>query len=405
MSASGDCRTASATATATPSLQAAIAGASLSLRNPSFVHSQLWTNLYRTGRFSFDAMTDLSLKDRSLLSASFDIGMPLQKSRLVSTDGTIKWLLNFNGRADVETVYIPQVASHQQLHAKSVGTACVSSQVGCSLACAFCHTGTQKLLRNLTASEIVAQAMHVMRDVGDFPLSARSHRSMSNLVFMGQGEPLYNYRNVSAAIRFLNTVFSMAPWRTTVSTSGVAPLMGSISKDLGAGLAVSLHAVRDDLRDVLVPLNKQYPIAEVLRGCRDYLDGHAAGSPHRRITFEYVMLDGVNDTDADARQLARLVAKMPSHINLIPFNPWPGSGFASNIVRRSDIECHVRTSRGQDIMAACGQLKSLDDAKRSRVATLLAREPVASESPVPPTSLADPPSASHRHSQQSAAGQ
>ncbi|TPX56575.1 hypothetical protein PhCBS80983_g04438 [Powellomyces hirtus] len=339
-----------------------------------YMQDDIWRFLYTRGVEDFDDMTSLSKDVRAALKAGFEVGNGIIKSNLTSKDGTRKWLIGFGKGADIETVLIPSPTDPKS------GTVCVSSQVGCSLSCSFCHTGTQKLLRNLAANEILSQIMHAMRSVGDFPLEKGKRRNISNIVFMGQGEPLYNFRNVSAAISLLTSrsALNMARWRITLSTSGVAPLMERVGKDLGVGLAVSLHAVTDPLRDVLVPLNKQYPIKEVLNGCHKYLSHMPNESRHRRITFEYVMLDGVNDTPADARHLTRLIGQMPSHVNLIPFNPWPGSDYKPStdaniqrfrkIVDEAGIACHVRLPKGQDIMAACGQLKSSEDRKRIRAA-------------------------------------
>lgn len=258
---------------------------------------------------------------------------------------------------------------------------------------------------NLEASEIVAQVMHAMRTVGDFNRKATNYdskdvdaarndskntasakrRAMTNIVFMGQGEPLYNFKNISAAIQFYNQTFSFAPWRTTISTSGLVPLMGRISSELKASLAVSLHAVNNELRDEIVPINKQYPIEELMKGVRAYLAGVSTShTQNYRVTFEYVMLDGINDTIADARQIVRLLKGIPAHVNLIPFNSWPGAPYTcssesnmtafSKILFNGDIPCHIRTSRGQDIFAACGQLKTSNVSKKSSpFATMMAQ--------------------------------
>ncbi|KAI9009699.1 hypothetical protein BC832DRAFT_591043 [Gaertneriomyces semiglobifer] len=344
------------------------------LSRQPYILDQMWKFLYHRGAENFEEMTSLKQSLRSNLDMAFDIKCGAVKQELLSTDGTRKWLLNFGGRADIETVLIPSLKEPDN------GTICVSSQVGCSQACSFCHTGTQKLLRNLTAGEVLFQVMHAMRAVGDFPLQKGKPRRVTNVVMMGQGEPLYNFRHVSSAIKLMTSKsgLGLAPWRITLSTSGVAPLMERVGKDLRCGLAVSLHATNDALRDVLVPLNKQYPIKEVLLGCERYLSHMPVASRHRRITFEYVMLDKVNDSMADARELVRLISRLPAHVNLIPFNPWPGSqyetssmqvikNFASYIEGKG-IPCQVRTPRGQDILAACGQLKSLEDQKRKATA-------------------------------------
>jgi 23S rRNA (adenine2503-C2)-methyltransferase len=334
-----------------------------------YVYDQLYTALYTTGNQDFSQMQCLSAKHKLLLQQNTEIGLPTVKKSLLSIDGTRKWLLNFKERADIETVYIPEVNKHTH---NSIGTLCVSSQVGCSLKCSFCHTGTQKFQRNLTFSEIIAQVMHTMSELGDF--KPGNPRKLTNIVFMGQGEPLYNYKNVSKAVKFINETFKYAPHRTTISTSGLVPLMGVLGSELGANLAVSLHAVNDELRDVLVPLNKQYNIKKVLVGCRDYAKSLEKNSfRRRRITFEYVMLKSVNDSDIEAKELVRLLKGIDSHVNLIPFNVWPGTIYETSemdqilnfqkILYDGGIRTHIRMARGADIMAACGQLKSLEDSK------------------------------------------
>jgi 23S rRNA (adenine2503-C2)-methyltransferase len=327
----------------------------------SYIHQQIWTGIYQQGYTSFDQFSTLSKQTRSLLAEEFDIGYGTQIENLKSVDGTMKFLLGYGEKREIETVFIPQVAKGS---AADVGTLCVSSQVGCSLACKFCHTGTQKFMGNLTSSEIIAQVMTAMKTVGDLPLDPLRRKTMTNIVFMGQGEPLYNYRNVSAAVKFVNSTYGLAPWRTTISTSGLVPLMPKIASELNAGLAVSLHACNDELRDELVPINKQYPIAELMKGVDGYMKGLVIGSlkQHYRITFEYVMLDGVNDTSADARELGRLLNGLPAHVNLIPFNPWPNSPYKcssagriksfSEIILSCRIPCTIRTPRGKDILAA-----------------------------------------------------
>ena len=291
---------------------------------------QIWSEVYRTGRKSFDEMTCLPKLTRGLLK-DFEIGYGVEKEHLISKDGTRKWLVEFQGKA-VEMVYIPQVNQ-----VATVGTLCVSSQAGCSLKCSFCHTGTQKFLGNLHFSSIIAQWMRCMHTVGDLPIHS-GKRNLTNVVFMGQGEPLYNFKNVSAAVLFMNETFGWAPWRTTISTSGVVPLMGAVSKDLKACLAVSLHAVTNNLRDELVPLNKMYDISQVLLGCKDYLRGlDDPKNQNYRITFEYVMLDSVNDSLIEAKQLVRLLRGLSAHVNLIPFNPWPGSRFQSSSMKKIEV--------------------------------------------------------------------
>jgi 23S rRNA (adenine2503-C2)-methyltransferase len=292
-----------------------------------------------------------------------------------SVDGTRKWLLRTADGHDFEMVFIPD---------ETRGTLCVSSQVGCTLNCSFCHTGTQKLVRNLTTAEIVGQLLVARQRLGDFPdrerptdglvPSGEGVRAVSNIVFMGMGEPLYNLDNVMAAIEIMadGDGLSLSKRRITVSTSGVVPQIERLGSECGPALAISLHAVRDDLRNELVPLNRKYPIAELLQACRDY----PGASNARRITFEYVMLKGVNDSPAEARELVRLLKGVPAKINLIPFNPWPGAPYEcsdwetierfSDIVFNAGYASPVRTPRGRDILAACGQLKSETEKLRAR---------------------------------------
>jgi 23S rRNA (adenine2503-C2)-methyltransferase len=277
-----------------------------------------------------------------------------------SDDGTRKWLYRLHDGHEIETVYIPEAGR---------GTLCVSSQVGCTLACRFCHTGTQQLVRNLTTAEITGQLVAARDALDDWPTGTASNtgtRKITNIVMMGMGEPLYNTDNVIAALNVMSDGdgLALSRRRITLSTSGVVPDIARMGAETGVMLAISLHAVRDDLRDELVPLNKKYPIADLLDACRAY----PGLSNARRITFEYVMLKGVNDTDADARELVRLLAGIPAKINLIPFNPWPNSPYEcaewdrieafADIVNRAGYASPVRTPRGRDIMAACGQLKS-----------------------------------------------
>ncbi|KAI8894133.1 ribosomal RNA large subunit methyltransferase N [Globomyces pollinis-pini] len=345
---------------------------------PKYTINQLQNGLYINGYTDFNQFTSLKLSHRQLLNECFIIDYGIPKSSLISTDGTRKWLLNFGGRNDIESVYIPQVNQLAANNAGHIGSLCVSSQVGCSLACKFCHTGTQKFQKNLNSSEIVAQILFGMRQVGDLPKPIHQRRALTNVVFMGQGEPLYNFKNVSKAIKFINTQYNWSPWRTTISTSGLVPLMGKIGSELSASLAVSLHAVTNELRDSIVPINKQYPIEELMKGCQNYLEAiQSKPSQQRRITFEYVMLEGVNDSLLEAKELVRLMRhyKIPAHFNLIPFNTWPGTIYKStclsqikkfqNVIKQSEFPCHIRVSRGLDIMAACGQLKSLNDSKTS----------------------------------------
>lgn len=335
--------------------------------------SQLWNWIYVNGVTDFSRMTNIAKGFQGELTARFSISRPEIVSEQVSTDGTRKWLFRFvdetNPKAppvDVETVYIPE---------KDRGTLCVSSQVGCTLNCTFCHTGTQMLVRNLTAGEIISQVLMARQLLGDFPGGVRptdglvpggDSRAITNMVMMGMGEPLYNYENVKQAMLLASAGdgVSLSKRRITLSTSGVVPFIEPAGRETGVMLAISLHAVRDDLRDELVPINKKWNIEALLDACRNY----PGVSNAKRITFEYVMLKGVNDSDADARELVRLLAKIPAKINLIPFNPWPGTAYEcsdwerierfADIVNRAGYASPVRTPRGRDIFAACGQLKS-----------------------------------------------
>ena len=326
---------------------------------PAFRQKQIWHWLYHRGARCFSQMVNLPIELRSYLDNSFFIGRPSVVTAQTSTDGTQKWLLKFDDHQEAETVHIPEVDR---------GTLCVSSQVGCTLTCKFCHTGTQKLVRNLTSAEIVGQMM-VARDVFNEWPSPSGQRHVSNIVMMGMGEPLYNYENVAQALKIImdHEGISLSRRRITLSTSGVVPMISRCGDDLGVNLAISLHAVRNDLRDILVPLNKKYPIEDLLNACRLYPGLNNA----RRITFEYVMLKGINDSAADARELVRLIRGIPAKINLIPFNPWPGSSYEcsspqaiyafSDIVFKAGYSSPVRTPRGRDILAACGQLKSASE--------------------------------------------
>lgn len=319
--------------------------------------SQLWRWIYNFGVTDFEAMTDIGKDLRRTLADVFVISRPEMIDRQVSVDGTRKYLLRFGPGIEVESVYIPDVGR--------AGALCVSSQVGCTLACTFCHTGTQKLVRNLTAGEIIGQALAAKDDLAEWP-SGKDDRTLSNIVFMGMGEPLYNLDNVGRAMDVLadGDGVSISRRRITVSTSGVVPEMRKLGEDTSAMLAISLHATHDDLRDVLVPINRKHPIDELLEACRTYPGvGNA-----RRVTFEYVMLKGVNDSLAEARDLVRLLKKIPAKINLIPFNPWPDAAYEcssweqieafADIVNRAGYASPIRTPRGRDIFAACGQLKS-----------------------------------------------
>ena len=343
--------------------------------------AQLWHWIYFRGADDFGSMLNISKAMRERLDLAFSLDLPEIVEEQVSSDGTRKWLLRLSPAhqsekpAEIECVYIPE---------SDRGTLCVSSQVGCTLNCSFCHTGTQKLVRNLTAQEIIGQIMVARRRLGDFPglerptdglvPSGEGVRAVSNIVFMGMGEPLYNLENVMSAVDAMadGDGLSVSKRRITVSTSGVVPQIERLGAECGPMLAISLHAVRDELRDELVPLNKKYPIEELLQACR----GYPGASNARRITFEYVMLKGVNDSPAEARELVRLLKGVPAKINLIPFNPWPGAPYEcsdwetierfSDIVFNAGYASPVRTPRGRDILAACGQLKSETEKLRAR---------------------------------------
>jgi 23S rRNA (adenine2503-C2)-methyltransferase len=325
---------------------------------------QLWHWIYHRGATDFAAMTSLSKTFREELAGHYALCRPTVSRALTSSDGTRKWLLRFPDGQEVETVHIPE---------EERGTLCVSSQVGCTLSCSFCHTGTQRLVRNLAAAEIVAQVMIARDALGEWP-SPQSDRQVTNIVLMGMGEPLFNYDNVAEALKIVMDPegLSISRRKITLSTAGVVPMIRRCGAELGVNLAVSLHAVRDDIRDRLVPLNRKYPIAELLDACRSY----PGASNARRITFEYVMLKGVNDSPAEARELVRLLAGIPAKVNLIPFNPWPGGPYEcsseaaiaafSDIVFAAGYSAPVRTPRGRDILAACGQLKSASVKPRKR---------------------------------------
>lgn len=352
-------------------LRSVFADIGVAERQTAMRANQLWHWLYVRGATSFDTMTTLSKDLRETLKGAASLARPEITEEQVSADGTRKWLLRLAPGPDggkgpeIETVYIPE---------DTRGTLCVSSQVGCTLTCTFCHTGTQKLVRNLTAGEIVGQILVARDRIGEWP-GAEPHdprglpstdRKITNIVLMGMGEPLYNFDNVRQAMEIASAGdgLSVSKRRITLSTSGVVPEIARCGEELGVMLAISLHAVRDELRNELVPLNRKYPIAQLLDACRSY----SGLSNARRITFEYVMLKGVNDSLAEARELVRLLAGIPAKINLIPFNPWPGSPYEcsdwdqierfAEIVNRAGYASPVRTPRGRDIMAACGQLKS-----------------------------------------------
>jgi 23S rRNA (adenine2503-C2)-methyltransferase len=349
----------------------------VALGEPAFRARQLWHWIYHRGVTDFAAMTSLAKSFRENLAAHFVVARPEITVAKQSIDGTQKWLLRFADGQEIETVHSPE---------EDRGTLCVSSQVGCTLTCKFCHTGTQRLVRNLSAPEIVSQVMLARDALGEWP-SPQDGRLLSNIVMMGMGEPLYNYDNVAKALKIVmdHEGISISKRKITLSTAGVVPMIGRAGAELGVNLAISLHAVTDELRDRIVPINKKYPIAELMQACRDYPTLNNA----RRITFEYVMLKDVNDRPADARALVKLIKDIPAKVNLIPFNPWPGAPFErstnaaiskfAEIVFNAGYASPVRTPRGEDIMAACGQLKSASVRKRAseRVAEAAASAAVA----------------------------
>ena len=323
---------------------------------PAFRAGQLWHWVYFQGVREFNQMTTLAKDFRALLAGRYSLERPEIVDHQTSSDGTHKWLLRLADGNEVETVFIPE---------SDRGALCLSSQVGCTLKCTFCRTGTQALVRNLTPGEMVAQLM-VARDALNEWAAPGEERRLTNIVVMGMGEPFYNYDNVAAALKILmdHEGISISKRRITLSTAGVVPLIARCGVDLGVNLAVSLHAVRDELRNELVPLNRKYPLAQLLEVARAY----PTASNARRITFEYVMLRGVNDSPTDARELARLLAGIPAKVNLIPFNPWPGAPYQcstpgamrrfAGILNAAGLSAPLRETRGGDIMAACGQLKS-----------------------------------------------
>jgi 23S rRNA (adenine2503-C2)-methyltransferase len=352
--------------------RAELTAAMAELGEPAFRARQLWQWMYVRGATSFDAMTSLGKPLRARLAERFVIARPEVARLQDSLDGTKKWLLRFVDGQEAETVHIPE---------EDRGTLCVSSQVGCTLTCKFCHTGTQRLVRNLEPAEIVGQVMLARDAFGEWP-APEANRKLTNIVMMGMGEPLFNYDNVAKALSIVMDPEGIAISRRkiTLSTSGVVPMIRRCGEELGVMLAVSLHAVTDELRDVLVPLNKKYPIAELMAACREY----PGVSNARRITFEYVMLKGVNDSLADARALVKLLRGIHAKVNLIPFNKWPGSSFEcsddatiqafADVLANAGYVAPVRTPRGRDILAACGQLKS-DSVRRRASERLAATQP------------------------------
>ncbi len=338
---------------------------------PGFRAKQVWNWIYQRGLRDFEGMANLPKDMRALLAEKYSIERPRLITEQKSEDGTIKWLLAMSDGQQVEMVYIPEDAR---------GTLCITSQVGCTLTCKFCHTGTQPLVRNLGAHEILQQVMYARDVLDEWPKAGQSaadseDRELTNIVLMGMGEPLYNYANVSKAMRIAmdENGVALSKRRITLSTSGVVPQIIQCGEELGINLAISLHAPNDELRSQIMPINNKYPLSELMQACRDY----PVASSIRRITFEYVMLKDVNDRDEDARQLAKLLKGIHAKINLIPFNPWPGSGYecSSNnrmnnfarILTDAGYDSPIRKPRGRDILAACGQLKS-ESARQRKVA-------------------------------------
>ncbi|WP_395612637.1 23S rRNA (adenine(2503)-C(2))-methyltransferase RlmN [Allosphingosinicella sp.] len=342
-----------------------LAEAGLDERQAKLRAKQLWHQIYNRGATSFETMSDIAKPQRAWFAERFVIARPEVVVEQVSTDGTRKWLLKTHDGHDFEMVFIPDADR---------GTLCVSSQVGCTLNCRFCHTGTMRLVRNLEPGEIVGQVMLARDALEEWP-SQPEGRMLSNIVMMGMGEPLYNFENVRDALKIVmdGDGLGLSRRRITLSTSGVVPVMARAGEEIGVNLAVSLHAVTKEVRDEIVPINRKYGIEELLQACADYPGANNA----RRITFEYVMLKDKNDSDEDARELVRLIKKykLPAKVNLIPFNPWPGSAYEcseedrirrfSDIIFEAGISAPIRRPRGRDIMAACGQLKSAAE-KKSR---------------------------------------
>jgi len=351
-------------------LRAALIAAGTPEKQAKMRVNQIWQWVYVWGARDFDGMTNLAKSYRAELAENFYIGLPGMVSRQISSDGTRKYLARIAGGHEVEVVYIPE---------EDRGTLCISSQVGCTLTCSFCHTGTQKLVRNLTAAEIVGQIMMARDDLDDWPRPGEAYgerpRLISNIVLMGMGEPLYNFDAVRDAMKIAmdGEGISLSRRRITLSTSGVVPEIARCAEEIGCMLAISFHATTDEVRDRLVPINKKWPIAELLEALRQY----PKASNSERITFEYVMLKDVNDSDEDAHRLIKLIKGIPAKINLIPFNEWPGAPYQrsdwarikrfADIIYKAGYASPIRTPRGEDIMAACGQLKSATErARKSR---------------------------------------
>ncbi|HKR17682.1 23S rRNA (adenine(2503)-C(2))-methyltransferase RlmN [Rhizorhapis sp.] len=376
-------------------IRSVLGEAGLDVKQARLRSKQLFHWLYHRGETDFERMTDLAKPMRGWMAERFVIGRPTVVEAQVSSDGTRKWLLRSDDGQDYEMVFIPDADR---------GTLCVSSQVGCTLNCRFCHTGTMRLVRNLTPGEIVGQVMLARDALGEWPKGnmaatndadedddtpqySTDGRMLTNIVMMGMGEPLYNFENVRDALKVVmdGDGLSLSKRRITLSTSGVVPMMARAGEEIGVNLAVSLHAVTKDIRDEIVPINRKYGIEELLQACADYPGANNA----RRITFEYVMLKNKNDSDEDARELVRLIRKykLPAKVNLIPFNPWPGAPYEcssaerikrfSDIIFEAGISAPVRTPRGRDIMAACGQLKSASERKSRAELDRLAEEKLA----------------------------
>jgi 23S rRNA (adenine2503-C2)-methyltransferase len=355
-------------------IRAALEAGQLEPKQAKLRSKQLWHWIYNRGATDFQLMTDIAKDMRGWLGMRFVVSRPQVVEAFVSSDGTRKWLLRTDDGQDYEMVFIPDADR---------GTLCVSSQIGCTLNCRFCNTGTMRLVRNLTTAEIVGQVMLARDGLGEWP-SQPEGRMLTNIVMMGMGEPLYNFENVRDALHIVmdGDGLSLSKRRITLSTSGVVPMMARAGAEIGVNLAVSLHAVTKEVRDEIVPLNRKYGIEELLQACADYPGANNA----RRITFEYVMLKDKNDSDADARELVRLIRDydLPAKVNLIPFNPWPGAIYEcstperitafSEIVFKGGISAPVRTPRGRDIMAACGQLKSASEKKSRAELDRLAEE-------------------------------
>ena len=350
-------------------LLAVLIGAGTPERQAKMRVGQVWQWIYHWGVRDFAQMTNLAKDYRALLAEHFVVEVPEVVTSQISADGTRKYLLRIAGGHEVEAVYIPE---------ETRGTLCISSQVGCTLTCSFCHTGTQKLVRNLTAAEIVGQVMLARDDLGEWPVPGAPKdetRLISNVVLMGMGEPLYNFENVRDGMKVVmdNEGLSLSRRRITLSTSGIVPEIAKTAEEIGCLLAISFHATTDEVRDRLVPVNKKWNIKTLLDTLRDY----PRLSNSERITFEYVMLKDVNDSDADAKRLVKLIQGIPAKINLIPFNEWPGAPYQrsdwerieafADIIYKAGYASPIRTPRGEDIMAACGQLKSATErARKSR---------------------------------------